>query len=158
MTSPFSYIRLFLFFLFVGEFNLYAGGYLSSAASHDSTWMVLQGSYRQDIIRVSVTATSGAGSCGVSDLSFVMQNTNNADVLNAKLWYNTTNNYSTATQKSSTINSPSGTITFSSIGVTGISNTTVYFWLSFDISASATQCSNRPAIKLLQLLILQEIE
>ena len=62
-----------------------------------------------------------------------------ADVSNFRLWYSTTNNFSTATQVGSTVTTGLGTgsHTFSSVSRTTNSGQTGYFWITTDVTSSA---------------------
>lgn len=137
-------ILIFLAGFLFASFTVFAGTYSSSAVSMTNvTTQYLSGSdANKAILRLSITAAAGGGSCGVDSVCFVMQNTANADVSNAKLYYTAgTATFNTTTQVSTTVTSPTGTIIFDNIGTTGITNTTVYYWLAFTIIASPTGCN-----------------
>jgi hypothetical protein len=65
-----------------------------------------------------------------------MDNTDNSNVSVAKLYYNTTNDFSTAILKDSVVN-PFGTINFMLNGITNLGANSVYFFLAFDVADTA---------------------
>lgn len=62
-----------------------------------------------------------------------------SDIANFRLWYNTTNNFSTATQVGNTITTGlgAGSHTFSSIAQQINAGNTGYFWITTDVNAAA---------------------
>jgi hypothetical protein len=117
-------------------------GYKYSASSfYQVTGSVALGAKNQQIMyaKFDGASTTTSGGWGVSSLSFTLNNTDNANVTKAKLWYNTSNDFSTAVVKDSIAN-PTGTITFAINGVSNLDANSVYFFLTYDIAAAA--CNN----------------
>jgi len=118
--------------------------YMSSTANHPSTAPVITSSTNNVILGLQVV-TQGALAPILSGTSFTFSTNGSTspltDILNAKLWYSgTSSNISTATQIGSTIASPNGSMVFNA--GTGFpitfSSGTSYFWLTYDISPTAT--------------------
>lgn len=145
ICKPNLWLVTFLMFA-SGVANSFAATvYVSSTVTQASTTTANQGAVNQEILKVAVvTNNSGAGSTvSICQLLFNTANTNNVDVLSAKIYYTgTTNSFSITTQFGATINNPSGLLTFTqSMNIT--SNTTVYFWLAYDIaSTGGTPCTD----------------
>lgn len=78
-------------------------------------------------------ASNYSGGWGISQLKFNVVNSDNSIVTAAKLYYNTSNDFSTAILKDSIAN-PSGTITFLISGVSNLGISSCYFFISYDIS------------------------
>ncbi len=117
-------------------------GYKYAASSFfQVTGTVALGAKNQQILyaKLDGSTTTTSGGWGVSTMAFAMNNTDNANVTKAKLWYNTVNDFSTAVLKDS-ISNPSGTITFSIAGVSNLDLNSVYFFLTYDIAESG--CNN----------------
>ncbi len=119
------------------------GGYkYGTSTFYQLTGNVLWGAKNQQILygKFDGATANLSGGWGVNSLSFVMSNTDNANVTMAKLWYNTSNDFSTAVLKDSIAN-PTGTITFSIAGVSNLELTSVYFFLTYDV-AEVANCGN----------------
>jgi len=117
-------------------------GYKYSASTfYQVTGSVPLGAKNQQIMyaKFDGSSTTSSGGWGVSALSFTMNNTDNANVTKAKLWFNTSNDFATAVLKDSIAN-PTGTITFAINGVSNLDANSVYFFLTYDIAAAA--CNN----------------
>ena len=109
----------------------------STSTFYQVTGSVLPGAKNQEIIygKIEGTASSLPGGWGVSVLSFTMANSNNSNITVAKLWYNTLNDFSTATLKDSIAN-PGGTINFNVSGVSDLTSASVYFFLTYDVASN----------------------
>jgi len=138
--------KLTFFLLIISAFFLTDHAFSMGGSAYTYNWgqvtqngaSVMQGATDQDIVRVTVSLAGGAGTAlTATRMDFTMQNTNNADVLNARLFYTIQNtNFSTATQLGATVATPSGTISFlfsQDMSATG----NFYYWLAFDIDAAA---------------------
>ncbi len=138
ITPYISLIVLTLFFLLT--FNCFAVKYLvSSTQVVQQTGSVLVGSTNQQILRIDVVVTSAGGNKALTatDFQFTMQNTNNVDVSNAKLYYTANSSVYATTTLLGTIANPTGTITFIFNQDISAVNT-FYFWLAYDIAGGAT--------------------
>ncbi len=119
------------------------GGFKYSASTfYQVSGNVLWGAKNQQVLygKFDGDVSTASGGWGISSLSFVTSNTENANATKAKLWYNTVNDFSSATLKDSILN-PSGTITFNIAGVSNLEMTSVYFYLTYDVAEVAT-CGN----------------
>lgn len=117
-------------------------GYKYSASTfYQVTGSVALGAKNQQILyaKFDGATTTIAGGWGVSSLAFTLNNTDNANVTKAKLWYNTSNDFSTAILKDS-ISNPSGTLIFNIAGVSNLELNSVYFFLTYDIASNG--CNN----------------
>ena len=88
------------------------------------------------------TIAAASADAQLSSVTFTTAGTyTTADVSNFKLWYHTSNDLGAASQIGSTISASHGsgqTLTFSGLTQTIASGTTRYFWITADISGSAT--------------------
>ena len=111
---------------------------LSSSNPAVATGNVSQGSTSQAIYNFTLAVTSAPAILG--SLSFITTNSDAADITKYQLWYNSTNNVSTAIQIGSDITSGlgSGTHTFSGLSQSITSGATGYFWISVDVADYAT--------------------
>ncbi|MBL0049321.1 MAG: T9SS type A sorting domain-containing protein [Bacteroidetes bacterium] len=135
--TPIRIIKIAFFFLFAFAIESQAGFKYSQARFFQNTGTVNLGSTNQQILwgQIDGTTTTFVGGWGISSLSFTMANSDNANVLKAKIWYNTVNDFATATLKDS-ISNPSGTIAFNIADVDSLELVSVYFFLTYDIAAT----------------------
>ena len=112
--------------------------YLSAAASQPLLSDVAVGSTDQMILRVNVKTQYTGNPINVSSFNFNTNGTTSAaDIANAKVYYTGSSNvFTTSSQFGTTISNPSGTFTVNSTQTLNAGNN--YFWLVYDISASAT--------------------
>ncbi|MEI7597563.1 MAG: BNR-repeat neuraminidase N-terminal domain-containing protein, partial [Bacteroidota bacterium] len=112
--------------------------YVSSTTTQASTADAIAGQSNQEILRVEVV-TSGSTS-PLSATSFTFNTTGStaaADITNAKLYYTgTSSTFAVTSQVGSTSASPSGSFTITP--TQALATGTNYFWLSYDVSATAT--------------------
>ncbi len=100
---------------------------------------VNQGTVGHQLYRFTTAITTANAT--LNSLSFVTAGTYAAiDVLNFKLWYNTTNDFSSASQIGSQIigSLGTGTHTFSGLDISTNAGTTGYFWITTDIAPFPT--------------------
>ncbi len=114
--------------------------YSSSTIVQASTANVCPGTLNNQIVCVQVVTDDGLSNPLTAD-SFTFNTgtgtTDVADISNAKLFYTgTSSSFSTTTQVGSTNNSPNGSFTISPSQTLALG--TNYFWLTYDISPSAT--------------------
>jgi hypothetical protein len=113
--------------------------YISSTSTQTNLSTVSPGSTDQEIIGIQIV-TSGANSpFDVTDFDFSTAGSTDAsgDIDNAKLYYTgTSGTFATGNQFGSTAVNPNGTFTIS--GAQTLADGTNYFWLAYDIDASAT--------------------
>jgi hypothetical protein len=111
----------------------------SSSTTSQITGPVGVGFTNQPIIRLEVTMQGAADPLSLTSITFNTTGTTNvSDIASAKVYYTgTSTTFSTTTQFGSTINNPSGTMTFT--GSQQLQAGTNYFWLVYDISSSATE-------------------
>ncbi|MBN1952482.1 MAG: hypothetical protein JW801_14870 [Bacteroidales bacterium] len=112
---------------------------LSSTHPAVSATSLLQGSTDQRIFKFTnvITGTNRT----INSISFTTDGTYDAtDILNFRLYYNTTNSLVSATQIGSTITGSlgAGTHTFSGLSQTILGGTTGYFWITTDVALTAT--------------------
>ena len=90
------------------------------------------------IIAVQVfTNGSSTTPLNVTAMNFNTAGTTNvADLINAKVYYTTTSTFATTTQFGTAVLSPSGNIAFA--GTQALALGANYFWLTYDLSATAT--------------------
>lgn len=121
-----------------------AGNFLSLGMTIDSsnvaqvTSIVPTGTQNQAIIALKIYANGAVNPINVLSLKFnTSGTTNTANISNARVYSTGSSNVlSTATQYGSTVASPNGT--FYITGTKALSPGVNYFWLTYDISASAT--------------------
>ncbi|MEI7596357.1 MAG: BNR-repeat neuraminidase N-terminal domain-containing protein, partial [Bacteroidota bacterium] len=115
-----------------------AMSYVSSTTTQASTADAISGQSNQEILRVEVVTTGSISPLSATSFTFNTTGSSAAiDITNAKLYYTgSSSSFAATTQVGSTYSTPSGsfTITPSQTLLTG-SN---YFWLCYDISATAT--------------------
>ncbi|RYE22905.1 MAG: T9SS type A sorting domain-containing protein [Sphingobacteriales bacterium] len=107
----------------------------SVTTTQPSTATVNQGSINNQVLRTQVTTCSGAT---VSSIDFSTTGSTNAatDITAAKVYFTTTTTFATTTQFGSTVASPNGAFTVNGSQV--LTSGTGYFWLVYDIAATAT--------------------
>lgn len=96
------------------------------------------------IVSVSVNNPNGGGQGTetITAMAFTPSNTNNADVVSAKLFYTATSNgFAITTQLGSTDNNLADGISFSGFSQAMAKGATYYFFLAYEISATATSCN-----------------
>lgn len=111
----------------------------SLSVNHPTTLPVFIGTPNTQILNFKIHTTGGLSPLNATQFNLNMTGTTNpsTDVLTAKLYYTGGSNvFSTAQQVGTTINSPSGTLTFND-NIT-LSPGQANFWLVYDVSASAT--------------------
>ncbi len=144
MTGVITLLFVSIITFIMGE-NVFAAKYTND---YTWTWTNAQtasvgiGSPKESMSQLQlqlVSTVSGSATYTLVSLTFTTAgSTNVADISNAKLWYNTTNTLGTATQQGSAITSPSGNMTFTINKVMPAAIGPYYFWLTYDVSASAT--------------------
>lgn len=123
-------------FLFTSPFPMV---YDSISVNHPTNLQVFIGTPNAQILNFKIHTTGGLNPLSATQFNLNMTGTTNptTDVLSAKLYYTGNSNvFSTAQQVGSTINSPSGTLTFNDNIV--LSPGQANFWLVYDISTTAT--------------------
>ncbi len=109
----------------------------STTTETASTSDVYRGLNNNEIIRLNVVNTAGSGLLNTTSITFNTTGTSStSDISNAKVYYTTSTTFSTSTQFGSTESSPSSSYTVT--GTQSLANGNNYFWLAYDISASAT--------------------
>lgn len=133
-----------------GTYEDYSINVLASAAmtftscttTQNNTTVVAQGSFDQEIIGVQVVTAGASSPLTASSFTFnITGSTAAADIANATLWTSgLSSSFATATQLGAVVVSPTGSFTIT--GGTNLpytlSSGTNYFWLTYDISATAT--------------------
>lgn len=117
--------------------------YVSSTTTQSSTSTVSGGSTNQQIIRVEVVVNGVTAPMSLTQLDL---NTNGStspatDITAARVYYTgTSTTFATTTQFGSTVSSPNGaySVTGSQVLTGGLTNTTNYFWIVYDIACGAT--------------------
>ncbi len=111
----------------------------SSSTTTQITGAVGVGFTNQPIIRLEVTMQGAADPLSLTSITFnTTGTTNTADIASAKVYYTgISSTFSTSTQFGTTVTNPSGTFTIT--GNQQLSAGTNYFWLVYDVSASATE-------------------
>ncbi len=112
---------------------------IANATPQVATADVNQGTIGHQIYRFTTAVTTADAT--LSSLTFTSAGTYAAiDVINFKLWYNTSNDFTTALQVGSPIIGSLGTgsHTFNGINLTTGSGTTGYFWITTDIAPFPT--------------------
>lgn len=99
------------------------------------------GATNQELLQIKIVTSGGGAAATICNFSFVMQNTNNADVTTAKLMYTGTSASFVAPVLLSSVTNPSGTINLSAATQSLANGGPYYFWLVFDISSTAGLCS-----------------
>ena len=115
-----------------------AQAYVSSTTIQASTDAVAPGDIDKAIIGVEVVTTGLLTPFSVTQLNFSTTGTTSlSDIANAKVYYTGTNsNFDTTNQFGTTLAVP--TATFNVTGTQSLGQGTNYFWLTYDIAATAT--------------------
>ncbi len=135
MKNHFSIALLLLLSL---QLPSLAGSQFQSARFYQVTGSAQAGGLNKQILwgKMKGENTTATGGWGVSQLAFVLANSNNSNVIKAKLWYSTELEFSTAVVKDSVM-VMGDTIRFNINGVNNLGNAWVYFFLTYDISSTA---------------------
>ncbi|MCF8298581.1 MAG: hypothetical protein K9J13_13620, partial [Saprospiraceae bacterium] len=112
--------------------------YVSSKAFHSDTTGVLQGGSNQEIIGIEVVMTGNATPLSATAFSISTNGTTSlSDISNARLWFTgLDSNFSAINQFGSTVAAPASTNNF--VGTQALANGKNYFWLTYNISSTAT--------------------
>jgi hypothetical protein len=110
----------------------------SSTTTQVTTANVAFGSVNNRILRLALTITGGCGNLNASSFQFTTNGSTSplTDITSAKLYYTGTSPTFSLNNLYGTTNNPNGTFTVSG-NTTFASSGTYYFWLTYDISASA---------------------
>ncbi|MCX6156274.1 MAG: immunoglobulin domain-containing protein [Candidatus Kapabacteria bacterium] len=129
--------------IYIDDISIYVAAneaYASSAGASASSAVVVPGATGKAVVQAQINVTGEVTPISVTNLTF---NTNGttvpANVTSAKLYYTgTSNNFATTTLLGTVVN-PSGAISFTinQALAGGPGTTTNYFWLAYDVSASA---------------------
>ena len=111
--------------------------YTSSTTTQTVTSSVSPGSTNQQIVGLQVVTSGTITPISLSNIVLNTSGTTNvSDIVNAKVFYTgTSSTFAATSQFGTTVSSPSGDFTVS--GSQTLSSGTNYFWLTYDISASA---------------------
>lgn len=114
--------------------------YTSSAVTQANFNSVAPGETNREIIGIQIVTTGTNNPVNTTSFTFTTTGTTNAgnDIQNARLWYTSgSSTFATTTQVGSVVAAPSGTFTINGFTqqLTGGTN---YFWLTYDIKATAT--------------------
>ncbi len=123
----------------INVYNASGMTYSSSTTTQSNTNPLGVGMTNQQIIGIQVVTTGTISPLSITDFNLNTNGCTNApiDIANAKLFYTgSSSTFATTTQFGSTYNSPNGAFTIS--GSQTLSQGTNYFWLTYDISGSAT--------------------
>ncbi|MDQ3189961.1 MAG: GEVED domain-containing protein [Bacteroidota bacterium] len=137
-TKNISKIAFFTALIFCITTKGFATNY-SSSSVQQYVGAITAGTNNNPILRVNVTGSGGGTAASICSMQFTMQNTNNADISNARLYYTSTVGFAT-TNLLATVANPTGTITFNFSQAIG--NSTYYFHLAYDIKATAANCNS----------------
>jgi len=112
--------------------------YVSSEAFHSDTAGVLQGGTSQEIIGIKVVTSGNASPLSATSFSTGTTGTTSlSDISNAKLWFTgLDSNFAATGQYGSTVAAPASANNF--IDTQVLTNGVNYFWLTYDISSTAT--------------------
>ncbi|OIP00211.1 MAG: hypothetical protein AUJ98_08955 [Bacteroidetes bacterium CG2_30_33_31] len=110
----------------------------NSTTTQNNVANIPKGSTNQEIIGIQINTNNTSNPLSLTQLILNTTGTTSiADISNAKIYYTGTSpNFATTTQFGSTVASPSGSYTVT--GSQTLQSGTNYFWLSYDIGASAT--------------------
>jgi hypothetical protein len=112
---------------------------IADAAPQVAAANVNQGTVGQQLFRFTTSVTTAGAT--LNTLTFTTAGTYAAtDIINLKLWYNTSNDFSTALQVGSPIigSLGQGSHTFSGLNLTTSNGVTGYFWITTDIAPFPT--------------------
>ncbi|MCU0441355.1 MAG: GEVED domain-containing protein [Bacteroidia bacterium] len=114
--------------------------YVSSTTVQDNPAKVAKGSKNNDIIAVKVVMSPTGAPVSATQLNFSANGTTDtSEISNIKVWYTGNGNvFDTTTQFGTTLTNLPGALTFSVSGLQPLENDTNYFWLTYDISDTAT--------------------
>ncbi len=117
--------------------------YVSSTTTQSSTGSVTAGTINQQIIRVAVVVNGDLNPLSVTQLNLNTNGSTNpaTDISAARVFYTgTSTTFSTTTQFGTTVNTPNGSyiVSGSQVLTGGVSNTTNYFWVVYDLPCNAT--------------------
>ncbi|MBU0487974.1 MAG: hypothetical protein KKD31_08505 [Bacteroidetes bacterium] len=113
--------------------------YSASTTTQSSTDIATLNTTGNQIVGVEVVMTGSVSPLDITALDFNTTGTTapTTDIANAKLYYTGTNaTFSTSSQFGSTESSPDGSFSF--LGTQQLSAGTNYFWLTYDVPATAT--------------------
>lgn len=112
--------------------------YSGSSAETASTDDVYIGCQNNEIIRLNIEISGNSNPIDVTSITFdTAGSTSTSDIANAKVFYTTDTNFSTASQFGSTVSNPSGSFIVNATQELSSGNN--YFWLAYDITAGATE-------------------
>ncbi|MFZ4399453.1 MAG: GEVED domain-containing protein [Bacteroidales bacterium] len=112
--------------------------YQSSISTQINTSNIAPGQINQEIIGVEIQTSGSLSPLNVSSFTFNTNGTTNpvSDINVAKLFISSTNVFDTTFQFGTAIFSPNGNFTFT--GNHNLSDGANYFWLTYDVSSTAT--------------------
>jgi len=116
--------------------------YSSCTTTQVNTTSVFKSSTNQEVIGMQIITTGISNPISATSFSFNTTGTQgttapSTDITNAKLWYTgASSTFAATTQVGSTVASPNGVFTITPTQT--LSSGTNYFWLTYDIPASAT--------------------
>jgi parallel beta-helix repeat protein len=113
--------------------------YVSSTTTQNNTDLTYQGTIDQEIIGIQIVTNGSTSPLSATSFTFNTTGSTNAstDILNAKVYYTgNNNNFSAVNAFGSVIANPNGSFTVT--GSQTLSCGTNYFWLVYDIKATAT--------------------
>ena len=114
--------------------------FVSANATQSLLNRVESGSVNNRILGMEVVTSAVGASINLTQ--FVLSangTTDTSNIKNIKVWYTgNTNTFDTTTQFGSTLTSLPASATFSFFGTQGLSNGTNYFWLTYDVTSSAS--------------------
>lgn len=116
-----------------------AMSYASSAVTQNNTSNITAGLPDQNVIGVEVVTNNSSNPLSATSFTFNTTGSSSpaGDITNAKVYYTgTSNTFSAINQFGSTTSNPNGTFTIT--GNQTLSSGTNYFWLTYDIPATAT--------------------
>lgn len=128
--------------LFVDDVVVYQPAnmsYVSSTATQPSTAPVVVDTKNNVVLGTQIVTTGSMLPLSASTFVFNTTGTTNAaDISKAKLWSSGTNSSAATAVAIDSVTSPSGSFTFTPIAPSILAEGTNYFWLTYDISPTAT--------------------
>ncbi len=111
---------------------------IALAANTVATGNIAVGTVANPIYSFSAAVTTNPAT--INSISFTTTNTAAADITKYQLYYNTTNSFATATKIGSDITTSLGSGSHSFTGLSQLTamGSTAYFWITVDVSGSAT--------------------
>ena len=112
--------------------------YVSSTTTQNNTTSVNAGTYKQEVVGIQIVTSGTLNPLSVTSFSFNTIGTTNAtnDISAAQLWTTgTSSSFATTTQVGSAVSNPNGVFSFTPSVV--LSDGTNYFWLTYDVKATA---------------------